>query len=62
MTPDRCEKCGAMLVRNPEQPRICAACTPTSPAEHALRRALAALHAKRGTLSLQPAVRLAVSR
>jgi hypothetical protein len=57
---ERCERCRAPLIRNPEQPLLCGGCAPESERALAVRKVLAALHAERGTLSDLPALRRVV--
>ena len=54
---ERCERCEAPLIRNPDQPLLCSGCAPESDRTLAVRKVLAALHAERGTLSDLPALR-----
>lgn len=44
---ETCESCGDRIVRNPDQPRLCGACTPPSAARTAIYRGLAAYLAQR---------------
>lgn len=54
-TPETCERCGARIVRNPDQPRLCGACAPPSEAHRAITRALSALLAQRAQLAKEAA-------
>lgn len=56
---ERCERCHAPLIRNPDQPLLCGVCAPARPAMLALRKMIAALHAERGTSSDMPETRRA---
>lgn len=59
---EKCEQCGAPVVRDPSQPPLCAGCAPVSPAAAAIYKVLAVCHARRGTLPLAPEVRRVLPR
>lgn len=52
--PERCESCRAPLVRDPSQPCLCARCAPPTLLSEAIHRAVAAMHAKRGSVPTLP--------
>lgn len=55
---ETCERCGARILRGAEQPRLCGGCASPDAARN-IYQIVAALHAKRGTLSDLPATRMA---
>jgi hypothetical protein len=55
--PETCERCSAPVIRDPSQPCLCSRCAPPATVPDAIYKALAAMHAKRGSISTMPEVR-----
>lgn len=55
--PERCERCNTPVVRDPSQPCLCAGCAPRTRIAEAVHKTVAAMHAKRGSVSTLPEVR-----
>lgn len=55
--PETCERCKAPVIRDPSQPCLCASCAPHTLIRDAVHKALAAMHAGRGSVPTQPEVR-----
>lgn len=56
-----CERCSARIIRDPQQPRLCAGCAPPSDAAGAIYKVLAAHYARRRASSVGAAPRKAVA-
>lgn len=55
--PERCARCSAPVIRDPSQPCLCASCAPRTRIAEAVHKTVAAMHAKRGSVSTLPEVR-----